>query len=322
MKKISVITTAFNEEVNINALVSRTFAVLESLSGYDYEFVIVDNGSTDKTSDEVRVQIKNGKNIKLVILSRNFGYQGGIDAGICHSTGDWAFVIDADLQDPPELLPEMLLKAEKEDLDVVYGLRKSREETIFRKFCYWLFYRIWRMTANIPVVVDSGDCCLISRQALDIIISMPERIRFFRGQRLWIGFKHGGIEYHRADREKGKTKFNLLSAIGLAFDGIYSYSFFPIRLITIIGVSVLTLLFGVLGLYVLGRLLVLLTGSSYFFPLLPDGLTVVQLFFAVFFGVNFILLGFVGEYVARIYDEVRARPRFLVRKIEELKLKK
>lgn len=317
MKKISVVTTAFNEEDNIESLTERTFSVLKQIKGGEHEMVIVDNGSIDNTSDKVRQQIKNGKNIKLVVLSRNFGYQGGIDAGISHCTGDWAFIIDADLQDPPEILGDMLKKAETDSLDVVYGLRKTREETVFRKFCYWLFYRIWRLTANIPVVVDSGDCCLISRQALDIVKSMPERIRFFRGQRLWIGFNHGGVEYHRVDRTRGETKFNFLAAVSLAFDGIYSYSFFPIRLITIVGIAVLLMLFTVVGLYGIGRILVSLFGSPFIFPLLPDGLTIIQLFFAVFFGVNFILLGFVGEYVARIYDEVRARPRFIVKSIED-----
>ena len=130
----------------------------------------------------------------------------------------------------------------------------------------------------------------------------------FRGQRLWIGFEHGGVSYHRRDRQKGKTKFNLWSAIALAFDGIYSYSFFPIRLITFVGIGVLMCLFVVVGLYVIGRALLMTLGTSFIFPILPDGLTIVQLIFAVFFGVNFILLGFVGEYVARIYDEVRGRP--------------
>ena len=173
------------------------------------------------------------------------------------------------------------------------------------------------MIANIPVVVDSGDCCLISRQALDVVTAMPERVRFFRGQRLWIGFEHGGVSYHRRDRQKGKTKFNLWSAIALAFDGIYSYSFFPIRLITFVGIGVLMCLFVVVGLYVIGRALLMTLGTSFIFPILPDGLTIVQLIFAVFFGVNFILLGFVGEYVARIYDEVRGRPRFILKRLEK-----
>ena len=316
MDYISLVTTAYNEEENIPDLVARADKVLSNLSNTDYEIVIVDNGSFDGTAQKVCNQIDSGRKVKLVRLSRNFGYQGGLDAGLCHAQGDWIFIVDADLQDPPELLPTMLDKAKTENLDLVYGIRSSREETIFRKVCFWLFYRFWKAVADIPVVIDSGDCCLISKKSLDVIREMPERVRFFRGQRLWVGLNHGGLPYHRKDRQKGNTKFNFSSALALAFDGIFAYSFFPIRLMSIIGFMVLIPLFFTVGLYVVGKILVLTIGQAYFLPTLPSGFTILTLTIAVFFGVNFIFLSFLGEYLARIYEEVRSRPRFIVQDIK------
>lgn len=314
--QFSIVTTAFNEELVICEFIDRCIKVIESISPNSYEIVIVDNGSTDRTSELVKSYINNGLNIKLVILSRNFGYQGGIDAALNNSQGNWVFVLDADLQDPPELLIDMVNKTEaNKNLDLVLGVRTSRQETFFRKTCYWIFYRLWSLIADIPVVLDSGDCCLLSNRAVNLITSMPERARFLRGQRLWIGLVYDKVYYHRIDREKGTTKFNLLSAASLALDGIFAYSFFPIRLITFIGFFILTLLLLVISFFTFIKVYSYLWNYNFFISALPSGLTFLQLMMGLFFGLLFLMLGVVGEYVARIYDEVRARPRFIIKEL-------
>jgi len=308
---ISIVTTAFNEEECIDNFIEEVSQTVSKITN-NYEIILVDNGSVDRTLEIILAKAKKNKKIKVVSLSRNFGYQGGIDAGISHASGEWTIIIDTDLQDPPTLILPMLEKAKNENLEIVYGIRKSREETIFRKIAYWLFYRLWKKIANIPVVVDAGDFCLISSKAKNEIVNMPERGRFLRGQRLWIGFKHGGIKYHRKNREMGSTKFNIYSSIQLAIDGLFSFSFFPIRLVLVTGIFLFCILTLIILVFIIGRILFLIFGSSSIFPVLPDGLTIIQILLAAFFSLNFIFLGVIGEYLARVYEEVRQRPRYIV----------
>lgn len=318
MTKVSVVVTAYNEQDNIQELINRVYSTFSSLHGISCELVLVDNGSTDDTS---RIAIENNSSpltIKLIELSRNFTYQGGIDAGLCHADGDLVFIIDADLQDPPELFHRLFERIEVGDVEIVYGVRTKRKEKLLKKISFWLFYRLWKLFANIPIALDAGDCCLITRKVKDIIVAMPERCRFLRGQRAWVGFKSAGVEYHRQERFKGETKFSLSSAIGLALDAIYSYSFLPIKLISILGIIVISITILLTLVFVIGKISFMFFGGASLVPSLPAGQTVLHVVILTLFGITFLFLGAIGEYLARIYDETRMRPRFLVKKISKL----
>jgi len=316
--KFSIVTTAYNEEKNIPALLLRIHNVMNSFQNivnnkniHDYQFILVDNGSFDNTS-EIITNICDEQKIplKLVKLSRNFGYQGGLDAGLSNADGDYIFILDADLQDPPELLPLMYKKIIDDNLDLVYGIRKSRDESAFRKISFWLFYRIWKFFSNIPIILDSGDCCLMSKRLCTSLCAMPERIRFSRGLRSWLGFKHSGIEYHRQNRTLGETKFNFIGALNLAFDGIFSFSVIPIRLSFIFGLFIFLILF----IYFLYFLIIKILNLNGFLPIinLPNGFITNYFLLLVLFSINFIFLGIIGEYIARIHEEIKNRPRFII----------
>jgi dolichol-phosphate mannosyltransferase len=279
---ISFVTTAFNEELVIGDFVSEVLRVCKEAS-FEYEIVIVDNGSFDRTSEIIEKWCHENPRIKLVQLSRNFGYQGGVDAAISHAKGDWIFYADSDLQDPPELAAKMLKKANEDNLDIVYGIRKSRDETFFRKVSYWLFYRLWQKMSEIPISLDSGDCCLISNKVAKVIVNLEERMRFFRGQRVWVGFKSSSYEYHRENRKSGYTKFSLMSAINLALIGLFSYSKAPLRLVFFAGAGSFIFSAIFMTYFLIGKILSLLNPTYGIFIPLPEGLTVIIMFMFMMF---------------------------------------
>jgi polyisoprenyl-phosphate glycosyltransferase len=301
---LSVVVPIYNEEQNIPALYSRLTHVLQNPS-LDYEIIFVDDGSSDR-SQEILLKLASEDPRTMVIeLARNFGHQTAISAGIDHTHGTAVVVMDADLQDPPELLPEFIAKW-REGYDVVYAIRREREEGWFKRTAYAAFYRVLRRVANIDIPPDAGDFCLMSRRVADLLAGMPERNRFVRGMRSWIGLRQIGVPYKREARNAGDSKYSFGGLILLALDGLISFSYLPLRVISLVGIGISLLSIFLAGFYTIKKLI---------YGLSPPGFAtiVVSIFFLA--GVQLITIGVIGEYVGRIFDEVKHRPLYVVRKV-------
>lgn len=308
---ISVVVPCYNESKVLPLLYERlTAAALDW--GEEFEVIVVDDGSDERTWSVVRDLHEFDPRWKAVRFSRNFGHQTAVTAGLAHAGGDAVIVIDADLQDPPEELWRFLAHW-REGYDVVYGVRRQRKENVFKRACYRLFYRLLGGLSALPIPADAGDFCLMDRRVAGLLVAMPERNRFVRGLRAWAGFRQIGVEYQRPGRAAGRSQYSLGKLVRLGVDGIFSCSVAPLRLATALG-------FLISGLAVLGAALAvferLLAG-----PLARLGLEVVSvsgvaaLGLAVFFlgGVQLVCLGIVGEYIGRIYEDVKGRPQWVVR---------
>lgn len=301
-KTFSVVIPVFNESEIFSELCERVDKASRE-AGHDYEIIFVDDGSTDHTLDLIKSQANQNQKIKYLSFSRNFGHQVAVSAGIEQASKDAVIVMDGDLQDPPELIPEFLKKWE-EGWEVVYAIRKKRQENAFLKFCYFSFYRMLEHTADIAIPPDSGDFCLMDRRVVDVLKHMPEKNRYVRGIRAWAGFRQTGLPYDRPKRQGGSTKYSFWKLTKLAIDGLTSFSTFPLRLCGYLGlgmavISVFGLLYSVI--------------SKVFFEYTPRGWTSTTI--AVFFigGVQLVMLSVVGSYVARIYTEVQNRPLYVVK---------
>ena len=271
--------------------------------------MFVDDGSKDSSLAQLRAAADANPSIKVISLSRNFGHQIAITAGIDHAQGDFVSVIDADLQDPPELIYDMYQIA-RQGADVVYGQRRTRSgETAFKKATAAAFYRVLRYMCDIDIPADTGDFRLMSRRATDALKTMRERHRFVRGMVPWLGYKAVPLEYDRAERFAGETKFPLRKMMAFASNAILSFSSKPLTLAIRLGF--ITLLAGLLG----GGYLVYL---KLFTDKTVPGLTAVLLSIVLFSGIQIMLIGVVGEYIARIFDEVKGRPLYLVGEIINL----
>ena len=246
--------------------------------------------------------------MKIVDLSRNFGHQTAISAGISFASGKAAIIMDADLQDPPSVIPEFIKRWE-DGFYVVYGIRRKRKESFFKRSCYFIFYRIQEKMAKISIPLDAGDFCLMDKKVVDILKKMPERNRFIRGIRSWIGFPQIGIEYERDSRFGGKPKYSLRKLIRLAFDGIYSFSDIPLKISLIFG-SFISILCFVFILYIIYQRL--FYGTSIY------GIATISVSILFLGGIQLIAIGVIGEYIGRIYDEVKQRPIFIIKQIVNL----
>jgi dolichol-phosphate mannosyltransferase len=310
---LSFVIPVYNESVNVVPLARRIVAASEATGVHDFEVIFVENGSRDATEAMVRDLHRADPRMKMVQLSRNFGYQGGLTAGLMYARGEWVAVLDGDQQDPPELIPRMLAKAQ-EGFEVVYGVRRKRKEGFLQRLAYRAFYRLWRMTANIEVPLDASEFAVLHRKVVDVMTSMPERQRFNRGLRAWTGFRQAGFEYDRDARYGGESKFGLLGNVSLAMDGLFAYSIIPIRLTILLGLLVtstsVVIAFGNTLLWLL-RLFdpAVQTGT------MARGLTQINLVFSLLFGMILLCLGVIGEYVGRVYEEVKNRPLFVVRDV-------
>jgi dolichol-phosphate mannosyltransferase len=300
---LSVVVPVFNEEQVLNELYRRTSAVLDDL-GEPWELILVDDGSTDDSAEVIAALNRQDGRVKGISFSRNFGFQEAVTAGMAHASGDAVVLSDADLQDPPEVIPEMVARW-RDGYDVVYGVRSHREgETWFKRLTATAFYRTIRGITSVDIPVDTGDFRLMDRRVVDAILGMGERSRFLRGMVPWVGFKQIGVLYDRQARYAGESKFkSVRKMLPFAVDAITSFSYLPLQLATylgfiIAGVSLLAILV-VVGLRLFGRQE--LTGQA--------TTLVVVLFLG---GVQLISLGIIGEYLGRIYDEVKGRPLFLV----------
>ena len=301
---LSVVVPCFSEEAVVRKTHGRLVAVLEEIPGLDFEIVYVDDGSRDSTLDLLRELQRADQRVRVIALSRNFGHQIAVTAGLQSVVGDVVVVIDADLQDPPEVIPEMLDRW-RDGVDIAYGVRTERAgETKFKRWTAFAFYRLIRRLANIPIPLDTGDFRLMDRMAVDAFLAMPERDRWVRGMVAWTGFRQEPVQYKRAARAAGVTKYPFRKMLRFAVDGILSFSLVPLRLATWLGLFTA-------GLAMLGVLYALVV--RLFTAIWVSGWAL--LFIAVLFlgGVQLVMLGILGEYLGRIYGEVKRRPLYLVK---------
>jgi len=306
---ISLIIPVFNEAENVSHLWERLQQVLAKLEEHQFEVVFVDDGSLDATSDSIqKLAPTNSLSWKLIQFSRNFGHQAAISAGMRYASGEALIFLDADLQDPPELIPVFLEKF-KEGYDVVYGIRQNRKEPWWLRFCFSAFYRLFNAIAERPIPLDVGDFSLISKRVASLISEMPERDRLIRGMRSWVGFKQVGIPYDRPARHAGTTSYSIGRRIEGALDGIFGFSKVPIRVALFTGVFVCF----VGGLYLLEALY-----NSVFhgISLVQGWASLITLGFMLG-GANLIAVAIVGEYVCRIYFQTKNRPLYILKEIKE-----
>jgi polyisoprenyl-phosphate glycosyltransferase len=301
----SIVVPVFNEESVVLETYKRLKKVMDALNE-PYEIIFINDGSRDKTAYMVNEISILDKNIKLIDFSRNFGHQIAVTAGMDFSLGKAVVVIDADLQDPPEVIPKMIEKW-REGYDLVYGKRAERKgDTVFKKLTASIFYRLLRKMTDVDIPVDTGDFRLIDRKVCDALKSVNERNRYIRGLISWLGFRQTGVEFTRDKRFAGETKYPLRKMIKFAFDAITSFSYKPLKLASYAGVftSILSFIYLLYVLYL--RLFTDRTEVGW------TSIVAVNLFFN---GIILIILGIIGEYIGRIYDEAKGRPLYIVREL-------
>lgn len=303
MSKYSIVIPVFNEDPIINETYKRLKETMDKTKE-DYELIFVNDGSKDSTHDLIYIMCKKDSHVKLLEFSRNFGHQIAISAGLDHAEGDAVVVIDADLQDPPETILEMIKKW-KEGYEVVHGKRIKREgEPIFRKLAIKIYYRLLKNMTNHDIPVDVGDFRLIDKKICTIIRNLPEKNRYLRGLVSWTGFKQTNIEYIRHVRAGGESKYPLSKLISLALSGITSFTYKPLRFASYIGfiLSLLSFMYLVYAVY------------SKFVDNVPIiGWTSIIVTNAFFYGIVLIMLGIIGEYIGRIYEETKGRPLYILK---------
>jgi len=303
--RLSLLAPVHNEEPNISTLLLRCFAVLDQIEGGPHELVLVDDGSTDRTLEMLRSAAAEEPRIKVVSLSRNFGHQAALSAGLDYVTGDATVIIDGDLQDPPESIP-LLLDRFREGYDVVYVQRVNRKEPLYLRACYWMFYRLAASLSEIELPLDSGDFGLISRRVIDQLRRLKEHHRYLRGLRSWVGFKQIGVPIERDERSAGRTKYSALRLLKLAADGLFAFSVVPIRAAAVMGAIAvgLSMIFALYS-----------TVARFVLPQIPKGFTALTVMITFLSGMNLLFLGIIGEYVGRIYDETKSRPIYVVAEV-------
>ncbi len=298
----SILIPVFNEEEMLPSLFPRLDALVARLDA-PCEVLLIDDGSRDRSAELIRAALPARPWLRLLRFARNFGHQAALTAGYDHALGAAVVCLDADLQDPPEVILEMA-KRWREGFEVVYGVRSKREgETPFKKFTAWAYYRTMRRLAKVDLPVDAGDFRLMDRKAVDALKQVRERSRYLRGLVAWIGFRQCAVPYERAERAAGETKYPLRKMLRLAFDGILSFSAVPLRIALVLGfiVSLISIFIGLAS-------IVVKLGGWY----TVDGWTSLAVLVSFIGGVHLTVLGIVGEYISRIYDEVKARPLYLV----------
>ena len=302
MDLYSVVIPLYNEEEVVLECVRRVSGVLEEIDG-DYEVIFVNDGSHDKTMELVQGECSKNKKLKVLSFSRNFGHQIAITAGMDHAQGDAVIVMDADLQDPPEVIKDLIAKY-KEGYDVVYAVRSKRKgETFFKKLTSKVFYRFLRYMCNIDIPVDTGDFRLISRKVCNVMKNLTERNRYVRGLVSWVGFKQAAVEYVREERFAGETKYPLRKMLKLSMDGITSFSTKPLTMSKTLGF--LTAAAGFIY-------MIVVVLQKFVFGKTVQGWASLAVLILLLGGIQLIMLGFIGEYIARIFDESKNRPLYII----------
>ena len=306
---LSIVIPCFNEQEVLPQLFSRVTNAAVAL-GCSWEVICVDDGSRDDTWPMLRGQSQVDARWRAISFARNFGHQIALSAGLSFARGDAVAVLDADLQDPPEVLASFLEKW-RVGYEVVYAIREKRKENALKRACYWGFYRLLARLVPFPLPVDSGDFCLMDRRVVSVLNAMPERARFVRGLRAWAGFKQIGVPYERASRVAGQPKYTMAKLMKLAWDGVFSFSAVPLRLASHLGLWVsLLALAGILFTFC-QRVLRAYFTSIGLGPTPGFATIVISILFLG--GVQLISLGILGEYLGRIYDEVKGRPLWIIK---------
>lgn len=302
---VTVVIPIFNEEPVLPELLARLTAVFDGSPDTRWEALLVDDGSRDRSAALVRAQAERDPRFGLIELSRNFGFQAALAAGLAHARGDAVVTMDADLQDPPECIPEMVA-AWRAGAEVVRAMRRSRQETGPRRLGMDLFHGFFNRVSDHPIEPNTGTFGLMDRVAVDALNRLPERHRFFPGMRSWVGFRTAEIQYDRQERAAGQPQQTLTRLVRYAFDGVFSFSYLPLRLLTYAGVFIGTAGF-LLGLYYVVKRLINIETA-------PTGFTTLAALVLFLGGVQLIGIGVLGEYLARVYDEVKQRPLYLIKK--------
>lgn len=304
MKKISVVIPMYFEEKVVNECYRRTKNVMQNLKNYEHEIIFINDGSKDKTLELLKEIANKDICVKIISFSRNFGHQAAVTAGLKSSIGDAVVIMDADLQDPPEVIEEMIDLWEKGN-DVIYAKRKVRKgETRFKLLTAKMFYNLLNKLSDIEIPKNTGDFRLADRKVVDVINSLPEHNKFLRGLFSWVGFKQIPLEYNRMERASGKTKYSLSKMMKLASDGITSFSTKPLRVLGIlggisVGISILILIYSLI---------------SYIFKLndLTAGWTSIMVTMTFLGGMQLLSIWLISEYIGKIYDETKNRPEYII----------
>lgn len=299
--RLSLAIPVYNEEAVVPELLRRTTETLDQIPGGPHELVLVDDGSSDRTPALLEAAAEKDDRIVVLELSRNFGHQIALAAAMDYVSGDVAVMMDGDLQDPPEAIPQ-LIEYYQQGYDVVYVRRLNRKEAWWLRLCYWLFYRLLAVLSPVELPLDSGDFGLMSRRVIEEIRKMPEHHRFLRGLRSWVGFRQIGVPIERCARQAGRTKYSALKLLKLASDGIFAFSIVPLRAASILGFIAIALSF----------LFSLYSVYAKFWLHSPQGFTALILIITFLSGINLFFLGIIGEYVGRVYEETKARPHYVV----------
>ncbi|MDX2172130.1 MAG: glycosyltransferase family 2 protein [Bacteroidota bacterium] len=302
-KKISILVPIYNSSAFMNLLLEAIDAQRQQ-SNWNLEVVLVDDGSRDKSYEKIEELSKQYSYIKGIKLSKNFGHQIAVKTALSHCTGDYIAIIDDDLQDPPSLLPGFFEYLDK-GYDVAYGVRKKRKEAFIKRLAYSSFYRILKGMSDIHIPIDSGDFCVMKKHVVDNMLKLQEQNPFLRGIRAWVGFKQIGVEYERSARIDGQSGYTLKKLLKIALDGIFSFSSAPIRLITVLGF----IGFGFACIYSITTIYGYLVHK-----IETKGFATLAILISFFSSLILICLGIIGEYIVRIYDEVRQRPYVVIEK--------
>jgi polyisoprenyl-phosphate glycosyltransferase len=302
---VSIVVPAFNEIENLPELyrqLCETFGKLD----VEFELVVVDDASTDGTLEWLRTIVRKERNVRYVSFSRNFGHQTAVTAGLQHADGDAVVVMDADLQDPPEAIPQMIQRW-REGYQIVMGRRAQREvDPLSKRLFAWGYYRILAYLSETKIPLDGGDFCLLDRVVVDALNRLPEHNRYIRGLRTWVGFRHGEVSFNRQRRYAGEPKYHFFKSLALAIDGLVSFSSSPLRLATYMGLATGALALIMVGLVLYWR----------FFTESPlTGYAMIITSFLFIGSVQLLIFGIMGEYIGRIYDEVKGRPHYLVKEM-------
>jgi glycosyltransferase involved in cell wall biosynthesis len=313
---LSIVLPAYNEQEVLGKTYARFSAECPQFARYglDYELVFVNDGSADRTPAILDELSARDPHVRAVHLTRNFGHQAAISAGLTVARGDAVAIMDCDLQDPPEVLPPFIEKWQAGN-QVVYAIRQKRKEWFGKRLAYWAFYRLLAAISDLKIPLDSGDFCLMDRTAVDLLNALPERQRFVRGLRTWVGLKQVGVEYERAARQAGVPQYTFTKLVKLAMDGLVSFSSAPLRFVTRLGVLSAAAAMA-LGLWVVG-----ITTREWLMPehfrKTPRGWASLACLVLLMSSVQLLSLGIIGEYLARIFQEVKGRPTFLIARIAQ-----
>ena len=303
--RVSVAVPLFNEEKNLPELLPRLRRILDGLSGGPHEMVFVDDGSSDRSFEILREAASSDPRLVAISLSRNFGHQYALSAAIDNVTGDLVIVMDGDLQDPPEAIPLLLAELAK-GYDVVFAKRIGRKEAWPLQFCYFLFYRLIAHLADVQLPRDAGDFAVLTRRVVDRLKALPERHRYLRGLRAWVGFRQTGVAVERSGRYAGASRYGFWKLLRLALDGVFAFSMAPLRAASLLGFVTIcgTLLYVAYALY-----------AKIFLHQSPPGFTALLVAITLFAGLQLLFLGVIGEYIGRVYEETKGRPHYIVREV-------